>query len=86
MKYTRVIRSISGILVVALFVGVLLLLLPLMQVFAASDSANTVFMGLGYNLDDETVHNRTRLPCSVEDAPSITVFVHGQGGDASQCL
>ena len=41
------------------------------------------FNGYGKDLTDEQIHNATRIPNYVEDAPSITVLVHGQGGNAS---
>lgn len=41
------------------------------------------FSGYSDDMDENLLHNKTRLPYQSSDAPSITILVHGQGGDAS---
>lgn len=41
------------------------------------------FEGLGANISENEIHNKTRKGTYSSDSPSITVFVHGQSGEAS---
>ena len=50
---------------------------------ATVSGSPTLFSGYGYGKSDEYIHNITRLDSPSEDSPSVTILVHGQGGEAS---
>lgn len=50
---------------------------------AESKKDSGYFKGYSDGMDDELLHKVTRLSEESEDSPSITILVHGQGGDAS---
>lgn len=50
---------------------------------AEADSDDEHFIGYSGDMEEEALHNLTRLPHAVDDSPSITILVHGQGGASS---
>ena len=46
-------------------------------------TTKSLFTGYSGTMDEEELHQKTRLPSKSTDAPSITILVHGQGGNAS---
>lgn len=78
----------SKVFIVAVILVIVLswILSPLAAISASAvtiTGSPTLFSGYGYGKTDEYIHNITRLDAPSEDAPSITILVHGQGGEAS---
>ena len=48
-----------------------------------ADGDDEHFIGYSGNMEEEKLHDLTRLPHAVDDSPSITILVHGQSGDSS---
>ena len=55
----------------------------LVSVVAADENTEDVNLFIGYSDGTIDIHEATRLTSPSSDAPSFTVLVHGQGGDAS---
>lgn len=84
-------HRISSKIFVASIVAVIILSLLISPIMAITVTAATSsdasysdeFKGYGEEKTNEEIHLLTRLTSPSEDAPSMTVLVHGQGGNAS---
>lgn len=84
-------HRISSKIFVASIVAVIILSLLISPIMAITVNAATSsdapysdeFKGYGKEKTNEEIHSLTRLTSPSEDAPSMTVLVHGQGGNAS---
>ncbi len=55
-----------------------------LKVYASATTyTKSFFSGYSSGMNDEQLHYLTRLQNNVEDLPSITILVHGQGGSAN---
>lgn len=83
-------HRISSKIFVASIVAVIILSLLISPIMAITVTAATSsdasysdeFKGYGEEKTNEEIHLLTRLTSPSEDAPSMTVLVHGQGGNA----
>ncbi len=79
---------VSKVLFIAIvFVLVCSLLIPCFKNYSAFAETRTSsaqhFIGRSNGMSLDEIHKMTRLNSASEDSPSITLIVHGQGGDAA---
>jgi uncharacterized repeat protein (TIGR02543 family) len=89
MDKIKITPKLVAILVVLILYVLSFEALDSSELFSFADNISTAptnvtyFEGYGINLDKEALHDITRISSLVDDTPSITIFVHGQGGNAS---
>ena len=82
MKKTKKIIGVFGC-ILALVMGLGFGMLSFKDVLVKAETEDLHFVGYSGNMDKEVLHDITRLLRVDGDSPSITIFVHGQGGDPS---
>ena len=81
-KFTRILGVAFSILMFVI-IGLFAMKDIDFRVYGETQIVDNHFVGYSEAMNGEQLHEVTRLPIASADAPSITVLVHGQSGDAS---